>query len=137
MRDRPRTCPSIRRNRLRQDALMSLRMTAIYPQPVYGSSRGERPITMSEPLPAEHHVGEHRPVAAARHADHCGRRSTGETVRDPVCGMTVDPQATAHRQDFEGHSYYFCCAGCRTRFAADPPKYLRPDAGRPAQVLHG
>ncbi|HLN08554.1 MAG TPA: heavy metal translocating P-type ATPase, partial [Xanthobacteraceae bacterium] len=51
--------------------------------------------------------------------------------------MTVDPQATAHRQDFEGRRYYFCCAGCRARFAADPPKYLGPDAGRPAQGPHG
>jgi Cu+-exporting ATPase len=46
------------------------------------------------------------------------------TVRDPVCGMTVDPHKTQHRYEHAGHTYYFCSAGCRTKFAADPQKYL-------------
>jgi Cu+-exporting ATPase len=45
-------------------------------------------------------------------------------VTDPVCGMTVDPHTTAHRHGHHGHTYYFCSAGCRTKFAADPEKYL-------------
>jgi Cu+-exporting ATPase len=45
-------------------------------------------------------------------------------VIDPVCGMTVDPHTTPHRHTHEGHPYYFCSAGCRTKFAADPDKYL-------------
>ncbi|KAF1717909.1 copper-translocating P-type ATPase [Pseudoxanthomonas yeongjuensis] len=47
-------------------------------------------------------------------------------VRDPVCGMTVDPAATPHHAQFEGHDHHFCSAGCRTKFIADPHKYLRP-----------
>jgi Cu+-exporting ATPase len=43
---------------------------------------------------------------------------------DPVCGMSVDPQATAHSYPLAGRTHYFCSAGCRTRFAADPAKYL-------------
>jgi Cu+-exporting ATPase len=43
---------------------------------------------------------------------------------DPVCGMTVDPHKTQHRHEHLGHRYYFCSAGCRTKFASDPPKYL-------------
>jgi Cu+-exporting ATPase len=54
------------------------------------------------------------------------------TARDPVCGMTVDPQRTAHRHAIGGHTYYFCSAGCRTKFAADPEKYLRPAPAEPA-----
>ncbi|MEA2974658.1 MAG: P-type Cu+ transporter, partial [Alphaproteobacteria bacterium] len=41
-----------------------------------------------------------------------------------VCGMTVDPHATAHRAEHQGHPYYFCSAGCRSKFVADPQKYL-------------
>jgi Cu+-exporting ATPase len=57
-------------------------------------------------------------------------------VLDPVCGMTVDPHATAHRLTHQGRPYYFCSAGCRTKFAADPGKYLAGDArtGKPEPV---
>ena len=48
------------------------------------------------------------------------------TVKDPVCGMSVDPHTAAHRADHDGHPYYFCSAGCRTKFIADPAKYLTP-----------
>ena len=48
------------------------------------------------------------------------------TVKDPVCGMTVDPATTAHRADHGGKDYFFCSAGCRTRFIADPDRYLTP-----------
>jgi Cu+-exporting ATPase len=47
-----------------------------------------------------------------------------ETVIDPVCGMSVDPHRSAHRFTHAGHPYYFCSAGCRTKFAGDPAKYL-------------
>jgi len=43
---------------------------------------------------------------------------------DPVCGMTVDPHTAKHRAGHRGHTYYFCSAGCRAKFAADPEKYL-------------
>jgi P-type Cu+ transporter len=48
----------------------------------------------------------------------------GATVIDPVCGMTVDPATTPHKHTHQGHPYYFCSAGCRSKFAADPAKYL-------------
>jgi Cu+-exporting ATPase len=54
------------------------------------------------------------------HADHA------TTVRDPVCGMTVDPATSQHRFDYRGETFYFCSAGCRTKFAADPRAYLGP-----------
>jgi Cu+-exporting ATPase len=50
---------------------------------------------------------------------------------DPVCGMTVDPHTAKHRADYRGHTYYFCSAGCRTKFVADPQKYLGPRAPEP------
>ena len=47
-------------------------------------------------------------------------------ARDPVCGMMVDPATSKHRAEHGGTAYYFCCAGCREKFLADPAKYLRP-----------
>jgi Cu+-exporting ATPase len=45
-------------------------------------------------------------------------------VRDPVCGMTVDPAAGKPRHDHAGHTYHFCSEGCRARFAAAPDDYV-------------
>jgi Cu+-exporting ATPase len=45
-------------------------------------------------------------------------------VLDLVCGMTVDPHTAKHRAEHKGHPYYFCSAGCRTKFVANPDKYL-------------
>jgi len=49
-------------------------------------------------------------------------------VKDPVCGMTVDP-ATARGGSAEhaGKTYYFCNPRCAERFRAEPTKYLSPD----------
>ncbi len=40
-------------------------------------------------------------------------------VRDPVCGMTVDPSRARASYEHAGTTYYFCSAGCREKFAAD------------------
>jgi Cu+-exporting ATPase len=59
-------------------------------------------------------------------------------VLDPVCGMRVDPHTAKHRAEHEGRPYYFCSAGCRTKFEADPGKYLnKADAPPPAPVPEG
>ncbi len=51
---------------------------------------------------------------------------SAKTERDPVCGMMVDPHKTNRRADHDGHPYYFCSAGCKTKFVAAPDKYLTP-----------
>lgn len=35
---------------------------------------------------------------------------------DPICGMTVAIAGARHRAEAGGRAYYFCCAGCRTKF---------------------
>jgi P-type Cu+ transporter len=45
-------------------------------------------------------------------------------VRDPVCGMTVDPQKAAGSVAYQGRTYYFCSSGCVAKFQAAPQKYL-------------
>ena len=50
-----------------------------------------------------------------------------ERVTDPVCGMKVKPGG-AHSAEHGGTTYWFCRAGCREKFEADPEKYLRPSS---------
>ena len=51
--------------------------------------------------------------------------------KDPVCGMTVDPSRAKATHEHAGKTYYFCCAGCKAKFSADPEKYLgaKPPVG--------
>ncbi|MGO7170421.1 heavy metal translocating P-type ATPase [Rhizobium leguminosarum] len=65
------------------------------------------------------------------HADgddhcHCGHepKAASAMTRDPVCGMTVDPQAGKPSLDHDGRTYHFCSQGCRTKFAAAPEDFL-------------
>jgi Cu+-exporting ATPase len=52
------------------------------------------------------------------------------TVRDPVCGMTVDPATSKHRFAYRGETFHFCSASCKTKFAADPQTYLEKPAAK-------
>ena len=54
--------------------------------------------------------------------------SAAPKVKDPVCGMSVNPETTAHKAVHGGTTYYFCGAGCRTKFIAEPARYLAPAA---------
>ncbi|MEW5964260.1 MAG: heavy metal translocating P-type ATPase [Pseudomonadota bacterium] len=51
----------------------------------------------------------------------------GAIAIDPVCGMSVDTTVGKPRYERAGVTYHFCCEGCRTKFAADPARYLDPD----------
>jgi len=59
------------------------------------------------------------------------------SVRDPVCGMTVDPAATRHHSQHAGHTYHFCSNRCRERFETDPPRYLSPASSVAATATAG
>jgi Cu+-exporting ATPase len=68
---------------------------------------------------------DHAHVAHDEHdRHHHSEPASAGSVLDPVCGMTVDPHKTPHRYQYQGRTYYFCSSGCRTKFAADPAKYL-------------
>jgi xanthine dehydrogenase accessory factor len=43
---------------------------------------------------------------------------------DPVCGMTVDVASAVYRSTFEDTTYYFCSAGCLSRFEQDPARFV-------------
>ncbi len=54
-------------------------------------------------------------------------------MRDPVCGMIVDPATAKFQADHGGATHYFCSAGCRSKFLANPSAYIeRTAAPEPA-----
>jgi P-type Cu+ transporter len=89
---------------------------------------------------------EKTPAAPAATSSCCGgghAASPPAPAIDPVCGMTVDPTTSAQSFDHNGATYYFCCGGCRNKFAADPAGVLAKAATpfvlppkKPAPKLH-
>ncbi|BCH22617.1 heavy metal translocating P-type ATPase [Mesorhizobium sp. L-8-3] len=62
----------------------------------------------------------------ARHGHGAGQAAdVGQIVRDPVCGMTVDPAAGKPTVTHGGHIYHFCSASCREKFVKEPDAYLQ------------
>jgi len=44
-------------------------------------------------------------------------------VRDPVCGMMVNPASARQKSEYQNKSFYFCCVGCKQAFDKAPEKY--------------
>jgi xanthine dehydrogenase accessory factor len=53
-------------------------------------------------------------VAAAAERSHAAPLAI-----DPVCGMTVAAAASTPSLEHDGETIYFCCEGCRSRFASE------------------
>jgi P-type Cu+ transporter len=71
----------------------------------------------------------HAHGSSCNHGGHAGHghhhhADAGKTARDPVCGMNVNPETSKHRFEHAGTTCHFCSNGCRTKFEADPAKYL-------------
>jgi Cu2+-exporting ATPase len=63
------------------------------------------------------HPTERRPIGMA------------ETVRDPVCGMEIDPKDAVATEELDGTTFYFCSAACHNAFVRDPHRYDHPAEG--------
>ncbi len=50
-----------------------------------------------------------------------------DQVRDPVCGMMVNPETAPDRATNQGETYYFCSPECREKFVADPRRYVNEE----------
>jgi xanthine dehydrogenase accessory factor len=84
----------------------------------------------------------HREIAVAILAELVQLRAAGELAApegqavlagpagftDPVCGMTVTAGPASRPFTYEGVTYYFCRAGCRSAFEKDPAAYLKKDS---------
>lgn len=44
-------------------------------------------------------------------------------VRDPVCGMKIEPEYAADLDFYKGKIFYFCAPSCKKKFEEDPDKY--------------
>ncbi|MGK2876094.1 MAG: heavy metal translocating P-type ATPase [Nocardioides sp.] len=60
--------------------------------------------------------------------------SERQLVKDPVCGMDVDPVATDFTVKHEGATYHFCSAQCQAKFEANPSAFLHPPDGPAASA---
>jgi Cu+-exporting ATPase len=60
--------------------------------------------------------------------------SSVETVKDPVCGMDVEPATSKHQLEHLGKTFHFCSAHCLEKFRKDPGHFLTdiPVAARAA-----
>jgi Cu+-exporting ATPase len=56
------------------------------------------------------------------------------TIKDPVCGMNVEPSTAKYKVERSDQIYYFCCAHCAEKFRARPDDYLAPAAAGPQIV---
>ncbi len=59
------------------------------------------------------------------------------SAQDPVCGMKVDPTTTPYVASHGDHTYYFCSAGCRTKFVAAPQDYVGVASGKKSDLPAG
>ena len=44
-------------------------------------------------------------------------------AKDPVCGMMVDEKKAKFKSDYNGKTFYFCAATCKSTFDKNPLKY--------------
>ncbi len=62
------------------------------------------------------------------HHSHSQEHSSGAgnaaQMNDPVCGMTVDLATAKYSAEHGGHKYYFCSQGCKSKFLADPHRFI-------------
>ncbi len=59
------------------------------------------------------------------------------TVKDPVCGMSVNPHSAEHRSEHVGKTWYFCSSGCKSKFDGDPGHYLSGEQKQDEPVAPG
>ncbi|WP_132031863.1 heavy metal translocating P-type ATPase [Aquabacter spiritensis] len=96
-----------------------------HPHPAAGCCGGPAPLDPPKPVSA---------CCGGGAADAHGHGAAAAVPRpglakDPVCGMDVDPATAKHRTRHGGQPVFFCSAGCKTKFEADPERYL---SGKPA-----
>lgn len=46
------------------------------------------------------------------------------TVRDPVCGMWIEPEDAADIEFYKGRIFYFCAPRCKKDFVENPEQYF-------------
>ncbi len=52
------------------------------------------------------------------------KETNDRQVKDPVCGMWVEPAATRWQTLYKGATYFFCASGCEHRFLKNSEHYV-------------
>ncbi len=55
-----------------------------------------------------------------------GEAALGDRTTCPVSKEEFTVSEASPKVEHKGKTYYFCCAGCDTKFKATPEKYLQP-----------
>jgi YHS domain-containing protein len=58
----------------------------------------------------------------------CCSEISSEVVKDPVCGMQINPVKAAGQSQYQGLTYLFCSLGCKKKFDLDPEQYVQTDS---------
>jgi YHS domain-containing protein len=58
-------------------------------------------------------------------------------VKDPVCGMMIDPESAAASTRYESQEVYFCSDQCRREFESDPARYYDRLEREPPYTVKG
>ena len=66
-----------------------------------------------------------------------GTAATRNSVTDPVCGMTVNPEAASGSYEYNEETYYFCSSHCLHKFREDPKRFLNKSTESMASQLVG
>ena len=77
------------------------------------------------------------PAAVAEHLADAGNKAAvgaAPVLKDPVCGMTVTA-LSSHVLDQAGKRTYFCSAGCKTKFIANPEKFTTAKSAQAPQPV--
>ena len=57
-------------------------------------------------------------------------------VKDPVCGMTINPMDAVAESDYKGQTFYFCSVADKQTFDRNPERYTQPATRAPAPMDH-
>ena len=76
----------------------------------------------------EHHQHQHDHKHVHADGSDCTCELAADTASttaiDAVCGMSVDKEGAQHVATYEGQTYYFCSANCRSTFLGNPREYI-------------
>lgn len=68
--------------------------------------------------------GAHMMGGHGGHGGHSQQPGDGNDVKDPVCGMSIDPDKSKAASVYQGLTYYFCSSSCRDKFEKSPAQYI-------------
>lgn len=91
-------------------------------------------------MPAHNTRDDHAHQHSDHHHDHgaaSGAVAEDTMVKDPVCGMSVNPSKAEYKATFGGKTYYFCSKGCQSKFIAHPESYMTAVDTEPAEAPAG